>query len=805
MKKIYLIFTLLLLGAWASAQTICVVDRTTRQTIQGVAVYANNLKVSAVTNLRGETDASLFKSSDSIYFRQMGYQSVAYTYPQLQSMKFKVELAEKKISLNEVIISANRWEENKIENPYRIEKINMREVSFQNPQTAADMLETNGYAYIQKSQFAGGSPTLRGFATNRVMLVVDGVRMNNAIFRTGNLQNIISLDANALESTEVLFGPGAIMYGSDAIGGVMDFHTLQPKLSVGGKPLITGNAFGRYSSASLEKTGHFDLNIGLKKLAFVSSFTYADYDDLRAGTNGNSYFRRPTYQKTIDGVDSTLKNSDSRLQVNSGYSQSNFMQKILYKPNESWAFDYGFHYSETSDAPRYDRLCLDANNDGKLDYAQWYYGPQKWMMNRLGITNSKANKLYNQLRFVAALQNYEESRHDRKTGKKSIRTQTENVDALSFNLDLDKTLSEKATLFYGAEAIYNKVGSVAKNTNIKTLEETPTTTRYPDGSTWQSYGAYANLKYKLNPKWIVNAGLRYTQYIVEADFDTTMFPFPFVHAKNNNGAFNGSLGFVYNPNTTWQLYLNGATGFRAPNVDDIGKVFSSEPGSVVVPNADLKPEYAYNAEIGTVKTFGDFLKVDASVYYTFLDNALARRNYTFNGQDSIVYDDELSQVQAIQNITSAYVYGIQAGVDVNFGKGIGLSSTINYQKGEEESEDSLIYYPLSHITPLFGSTHLTYERKKMKLDMYVAYNGRMNYKDLPLADRNDDTPFAKDDNGKPYVPGWYTLNFKAALYINKYVSLNLGIENITDQLYRPYASGISAPGRNFIAALKCKF
>jgi len=805
MKKIYLIFTLLLLGAWASAQTICVVDRTTRQTIQGVAVYANNLKVSAVTNLRGETDASLFKSSDSIYFRQMGYQSVAYTYPQLQSMKFKVELAEKKISLNEVIISANRWEENKIENPYRIEKINMREVSFQNPQTAADMLETNGYAYIQKSQFAGGSPTLRGFATNRVMLVVDGVRMNNAIFRTGNLQNIISLDANALESTEVLFGPGAIMYGSDAIGGVMDFHTLQPKLSVGGKPLITGNAFGRYSSASLEKTGHFDLNIGLKKLAFVSSFTYADYDDLRAGTNGNSYFRRPTYQKTIDGVDSTLKNSDSRLQVNSGYSQSNFMQKILYKPNESWAFDYGFHYSETSDAPRYDRLCLDANNDGKLDYAQWYYGPQKWMMNRLGITNSKANKLYNQLRFVAALQNYEESRHDRKTGKKSIRTQTENVDALSFNLDLDKTLSEKATLFYGAEAIYNKVGSVAKNTNIKTLEETPTTTRYPDGSTWQSYGAYANLKYKLNPKWIVNAGLRYTQYIVEADFDTTMFPFPFVHAKNNNGAFNGSLGFVYNPNTTWQLYLNGATGFRAPNVDDIGKVFSSEPGSVVVPNADLKPEYAYNAEIGTVKTFGDFLKVDASVYYTFLDNALARRNYTFNGQDSIVYDDELSQVQAIQNITSAYVYGIQAGVDVNFGKGIGLSSTISYQKGEEESEDSLIYYPLSHITPLFGSTHLTYERKKMKLDMYVAYNGRMNYKDLPLADRNDDTPFAKDDNGKPYVPGWYTLNFKAALYINKYVSLNLGIENITDQLYRPYASGISAPGRNFIAALKCKF
>jgi TolB-like protein/Tfp pilus assembly protein PilF len=209
-----------------------------------------------------EIEASIFKSVDSIYFRHMGYETLVFTYQQIESMKFKVELSEENISLDEIIVSANRWEDNKIENPYRIEKISLEEVSFQNPQTSADMIGANDYIYIQKSQLAGGSPTLRGFAANRVMIVVDGVRMNNAIFRTGNLKNIISIDASSLESTEILFGPGAVMYGSDAIGGVMSFHTLEAKLSDGEKPLIKGSAFGRFSSGSIEKSGHFDLNLG---------------------------------------------------------------------------------------------------------------------------------------------------------------------------------------------------------------------------------------------------------------------------------------------------------------------------------------------------------------------------------------------------------------------------------------------------------------------------------------------------------------------------------------------------------------
>jgi len=803
--KIFLCFLLLFFQMKLFSQTITIIDQSTRQTLPGVNIYSNQPKLSTTTNSKGVADITKFKNVDTIFISFIGYEKVATRYSELQALNFIFEMKESGISLDKVVVSASRWEEKDKEIPYRIEKISMREANFQNPQTSADLLGSGGFAYIQKSQLAGGSPVLRGFATNRVMLVVDGVRMNNAIFRTGNLQNVISIDANSLQETEILFGPGAVMYGSDAIGGVMDFHTLTPKFADTNKVLFTGSGFARYSSANKEKTGHLDLNIGLKKWAFVTSFTYSDYDDLMAGTKGNEYFLRPTYQQTINGVDSTLINPNPSLQVNSGYNQINFLQKIKFKPNENWEFDYAIHYSTTSNAPRYDRLMLDANNDSILDNAEWYYGPQKWMMNRLGMTHSKSNKVYDRMRLVIAVQDYEESRHDRKTGSSRIRNQTETVGAISANLDFDKKFNDKFLLFYGAEGIINQVGSKADRVHIETGEITPQTTRYPDGATWESYSAYLSGKYKISPRVILNSGMRYTFYRITTDFDTTQFPFPFVHSEIKNGSLNGSLGFAFNITETWNIYLNGSTGFRAPNVDDIGKVFESEPGSVVVPNIGLKPEYVYNGEIGTTKTFGNYLKLDGTFYYTFLKDALARREFTFNGQDSILFDGQMSRVQAIQNITQAYIYGLQLGVDVYFGKGFGLRTVLNAQKGEEQSGDSLIYYPLTHASPLFGSTHLTYVRKSLKMDLYAIYNGKMDFEDLSQNDRNDAVSFAKDASGKPFVPAWYTLNFKIAYYVNKNLSLNAGVENITDVLYRPFASGISAPGRNFMFTLRGNF
>jgi len=799
MKIPLLIWCVLLLAGSARAQVLTIQDQVTHQPLQLVTVFSKSPRLTAVTDARGQVEIAAFQAADSICIYHIGYKSDVYTYAQLREKQFRLRLAESNISLNAVVVSATRWQQEKRAVPSKVLTVSPKETLLQNPQTAADLLGQSGEVFIQKSQLGGGSPMLRGFATNRVLLTVDGVRMNTAIFRSGNLQNVISLDPFAIESTEVLFGPGSVIYGSDAIAGVMSFYTLSPKLSAAGETQASGSAIGRWSSANAEKTGHFDVNIGLKKWAFVTSATYTDFDDLRMGSDGPEEYLRPTYVASVNGQDETVPNPDPLVQVPTGYSQLNLMQKIRFQPHANWDIHYGFHYSTTSDNPRYDRLIRQKG--GNLRSAEWYYGPQVWMMHSLRATHAAESSAYDRLRLTLAQQFFGESRHDRDFESDTRFNRTEKVNALSATVDLEKSLGEKHGLFYGAEVIYNKVHSTGEDENVRTGEVVPGPARYPNGADWSSYAAFLTYQYKASEKLTVQTGARYNQFLLHAAFDNTFYPFPFTSADINAGALTGSAGLVYSPSPMLQWSANLSTGFRSPNVDDAGKVFDSSPGSVVIPNPHLKPEYAYNADIGIAKTFGNFLKIDATAFCTFLDDALVRRNFTLNGRDSVIYDGELSQVQAIRNAAHATVWGIQAGTEVKLPVGLGLSGRVNYQKGEEELEDGSTA-PLRHASPLFGAAHITYTRNRFKADVYAVYNGEVSNARLAPEEQGKDYLYARDENGNPYSPSWVTLNFKALYQLTNYLLLSAGVENITDQRYRPYSSGIVAPGRNYILCLR---
>jgi len=705
--------------------------------------------------------------------------------------------------LNEIIVSANRWEQSLIEVPNKISTISASALKFQNPQTAADLLTLSQHVFVQKSQMGGGSPMLRGFSTNRVLLVVDGVRMNNAIFRSGNVQNVISLDANSIEEAEVIFGPGSVIYGSDAIGGVMDFHTLKPVFSENDKPSFKGNALSRYASANNEMTAHFDLRIGLKKWAFVSSVSYSDYDDLRMGRSGLEEYTRRSYVIRENNEDVLVENTDKNLQVPTGYGQFNAMQKIAFR-GKMWSGIYAFHFSETSDYSRYDRLIL-TDEGGGLANAEWYYGPQRWMMNSLTFDFNKRSSLFDHSRVVFAYQDFGESRHSRLFGSDRRTNRWENVKAFSFNLDLDKKLSETLGFYYGAEFITNEVGSRANRVNVSTGEITQTSTRYPDGSDWRTYAAYASLKIKASERWVINLSSRFTHVFTFARFDPAFLNFPMTETTLRNPAMNWSAGLIYNPSSSWKFYANLSTGFRAPNIDDIGKVFDSQPGNVVVPNEGLEPERAYNAETGLAGFAGDNVKIDLSLYYTIVDNAIARGPDTFDGQDSIDYDGVYSRVLSLQNISQVKVGGVQASVEWLIGEGLKVSSTFNYQKGREKDPETGNDFSPAHVAPMFGSTHIVYSKKHFKGDLYATYNGAIRYEDLALTERGDRHLYAQDENGNPYSPTWLTLNFKGSYQVSKHIAVNCGVENITNKRYRPYSSGISAPGRNLIIALRATF
>ncbi len=621
-KKIQF-FLFFIFSVTTFSQTITVRDIDSGEVLESVTLTVENRKTFVVTNSKGQADISDLKGRDKILVQSFGYETQIVTYNQLELASFQLNLHPTLLAMDEIIVSANRWKQHTRDIPIKITSISKKDIQLQNPQTAADLLTISGKVFMQKSQQGGGSPMIRGFATNRLLYAIDGVRMNTAIFRGGNIQNVISLDPFAIEKSEVLFGPSSVIYGSDAIGGVMSFQTLIPQFTLEEKPIVNGSAFTRYSSANNEKTGHFDVNVGWKKWASVTSISSNDFGDLKMGSHGPDEYLRPFYVQRQNGVDVVVTNDDPLVQKPTAYSQINLMQKVRFAPNEKC------HFSETSSYSRYDRH-IRYNNAGLPRYGEFDYGPQKWIMNNLSISNTQATKVYDELSIRMAHQFFEESRISRNINNPNRATRIEKVNAISVNADFTKKTSANNTIFYGLEFVTNDVSSIGIDENINSGIRQDGPARYPQ-SKWNSYGIYINDQYKFSEKLLLQAGLRYNQFVLDADFYTRFYPFPFTEAKINDAAVTGSLGLVYRPTEKWVISSNVATAFRSPNVDDLGKVFDSEPGSVVVPNPDLKAEYAYNVDLNVAKLFGKNVKVDLSGYYTLLDNAMVRRAFTLNG------------------------------------------------------------------------------------------------------------------------------------------------------------------------------
>ncbi|HRA10501.1 MAG TPA: TonB-dependent receptor, partial [Chitinophagaceae bacterium] len=491
-----------------------------------------------------------------------------------------------------------------------------------------------------------------------------------------------------------------------------------------------------------------------------------------------------------------------RIQRFSGYDQTNFLQKICFKPNENWDLQYSFTYAKTGDAPRYDRLIQYRN--GALRFAEWYYGPMKWNMHNLQILHSKKTNIYDDARLTVAYQDYEESRIDRTRNNNNRNRQVELVDAINANWDATKSVG-KGEIFYGLEYVHNKVGSFGERINISTNVVTPMISRYPNGSTWNTAGVYGSYKVNLHPKVTLTTGLRYSYNTLNATFDTTFIKFPFMNAEIKDGALTGNAGLVFRPAEGWQLNGNVSTGYRMPNVDDIGKLFESVPGNVSVPNPDLIPEYAWNFELGIIKNIPNKFRIELNAFHTILDNAIVRRFSTFNGQDSILFNGILSQVEALQNVGKATVSGFQISSEFFLTRALSLQTHANWITGKETDDTKNEQVPLRHAPPFYGSTTLRYKIEKLFIEASAQYNSKIENEDLAPSEQAKTDIYAKDANGKPYSPGWYTLGLKASYQIVKNLQVTVGWENITNQRYRSYSSGIVAAGSNFIVSLRTSF
>ncbi|MBK6754006.1 MAG: TonB-dependent receptor [Flavobacteriales bacterium] len=785
------------------AQTITVVEEGADRPLEGVQVLAKFSRPLGTTNVNGQVRVVADLGSDTLSFIVPGHPVVRIAWDDVVRRGYRVALVVVPFQMPEMVVSANRWEQDGTRVPDRITVMRAADVAFHNPGTSADLLQQSGEVFVQKTQQAGGSPMLRGFAANRVLIVVDGVRMNNAIYRAGNLQNVINVDVHAVEHAEVVYGPGAMTYGSDAIGGVMDFRLLRPGFSADSGLLVRGTSYLRSASAANELAGHVDLGIGSRKFAFVGSASLTGYGDLRMGSDGLDDYLRPWYVRTFNGVDSQVVNVDPKLQMGTAFENYAYMAKLAYRPIHGLEVGLNGYYTTTSDHPRYDAM-ITARGDGSARWAVWNYGPQAWRMISGEVSHIAKRGPWTKAHLVIASQRYDESRTQRGFRQTEITLQKEQVDGLWLNLDLQKFLGKRVQLLYGAEAIHNLVGSHAAQHETVDDAYQNINARYPDGSTWWTGSVYVGAMADLTQRLTLSAGARYSRSGLEATFDTTLFPYPTTHTSLNNGALTGNMGAAWRPGTAWKLAIDLSTGFRSPNIDDVGKVFSNEPGTVIVPNPDLGPEYAYSAELSVEKTILDRVKLSGSLFYILVDDVMVRRPYDLNGADSIFYEGSLSRVDAIQNVAQARVWGGTFSMEAILFAGFSAEVRYTGQSGSEDAEDGVSVVPLRHSPPSFGRIGLRWAHGRVDLRALFSFSDGFTTEELAPTEK-DKPIYALDAAGDPFCPPWQVLDVKGSIRVTPAVLLSVGVENVLDARYRTYSSGMTSPGRNFIVALRATF
>ncbi|MDZ7934929.1 MAG: TonB-dependent receptor [Emticicia sp.] len=703
----------------------------------------------------------------------------------------QIDSTEKNISLNEVVVSGSKFEAQRGTLPNQISLISKNQIAFQNTPNTGDLLINSGNVFVQKSQGGGGSPVLRGFESSRVLVVVDGIRMNNAIYRAGHLQNVLRIDQSMLDRAEILFGPSSVIYGSDALGGVMSFRSKNPTLDK-----ISAAAYTRYSSAYNEKTVHADVNLGGKEFGSLTSITYSDFGDLIQGDKRTKKFpdfgKRLFYAERIDGKDTKVTNSEYNKQVSSGYSQYDILQKFMFQQSEKVKHTINLQYSNSSDVPRYDRLTEVSGTNPR--FAEWYYGPEKRFLAAYHLELSGA-KIYDKGMITAAFQDIEESRISRNFNNVNKRSQYEKVAVWTLNADFQKVIKAN-TLQYGAEFTYNDVKSTAANVNISTDVITPSGTRYPDGkNTMQSLAVYLTDQLNISQKFYINAGLRYNSISLKTEFiDKTFFPFPYDKVTQNPNAFSGNVGIVARPANKTKLSALFSSGFRSPNIDDMAKVFDSRVGTLIVPNPNIKPEYTYNYEASINQQIGEILTIEATYFYTQFKNAIVTAPFTLNGQSTIDFLEAKSTVFASQNVRKAQINGWNVAVYAKLRPDLIFSSTLNNTIGKIKDDKKT---PLDHIPPMFGRTALKFNKNKLQIEAFSLYNGWKKIADYN-PEGEDNAQYATADG----MPSWWTLNLRSAFQINKHLQIQAACENILDKNYRNFASGISNAGRNFIVTLR---
>jgi hemoglobin/transferrin/lactoferrin receptor protein len=714
-------------------------------------------------------------------------------------------------SFDEVLVSSQRFQQRRKETPRQIEVVSAKRLSELQPATLGDALINTGQVFVQKSQMGGSSPVLRGFEASRVLMVIDGVRMNNATYRAGHLQDIITIDPFILDRMEVNFGSGSTLYGSDALGGVLYFKTKDAGL---GEFAVKPSATLRYQSASNSLIGNAGLKIQSKKMGVVLSATRNQFGDLRSGSRNYSdwdtFGMLPRYVTQINGRDTVLMNEDPQLQKGTGYSQTDLFAKVFAKTGQV-EHTLNVQRSMADLIPRYDRMSQF--NNGKPVFGRWDYSPQ----NREYVSyTAKVGSEDHHSRLTLAQQRTEVGRVTRNFGSLTERTQLDNVRMRTVNLDRHDQLGKSFVLNSGVELVWNEVNSVGINKNISTLAETATKARYSDsGAATQMHSVFAQGIYKMDETGtVIQGGVRVSKYTLEALFSGAnpwKLPYQSISFATTTPSYD--LGLTQQLKKGLLLKASVNQAYRNPNVDDMTKVFDSKPGAkLLVPSPDLKAEQSRTVDLGVLWRKDKSFAFEAGVFRSAVKNLLLDQPGALNGEDSLMYDGRLTPVFQLKNVALGEISGLYLNAKVRLVQALWFSGSVTQTKGIYRLDEAAAEQPLDHIPPVYGQASLRWNGAGWFAEAQCLFNGMKKAQDYSSSgeDNQDKQPIGLADingDGKAdgFNPAWQCWNLRGGYQHKSGFSATMAIENVLDLHYRYFASGMSAAGRSVNVSLAYSF
>ena len=607
-----------------------------------------------------------------------------------------------------------------------------------------DALQSLPGVYLQQTTPGQGAAIIRGLKGSAILHLVDGMRLSNAMFRTAPTPWFALVPATSVERLEVVRGTPASLYGSEAVGGVVQSVSRLPEFDseeVGYKrDFLVG-----FDTAELQKSIRATLDFGTQRLAASVSAEYLETGDRRTG-------------------------GGERIGP-SGYTSKALRTVVHGTPNDyrSWFVDLQF--LEQPKTPRVDELVAGFGQD-EPSSSEFFFEPNQRIFAHVQHDLDSPSGF--DWKFDAAWQRIVDDRTTRNFGAAERRYENNKSDLYGLTLNVSGD-ADTLSWIAGVDLYYDEVSSSRMEENINDGTITVLASRFPDGSTISQAGLFTNLTWYAADRHTISTGIRYTDVSIDLPDGTTISP----------GRMSGDVGWIFDVSDAWQLVANLGAGFRAPNIADLGTLGNRPGNRFNIPNTDLGSEDVTHGDIGLRHTSANwrFELVAFKLNYNDRITSVSTGNVTPDGRDI---------VQSV-NAASSSIVGVETGLTAFLTPQIRLEAMLNYSRGEQQVADT--EEPADRVPPLNGRITLTYDRgDHWQFESWLvaaAAQDRLSARDVRDVRINP--------NG---TPGWARTGASATWRNEAGWQVNLGVDNVFDKNYRTHGSGIDAPGRNISLTIR---